>query len=213
MQTARSRGMAGPSLGRGETFGTLGLLRSLIALSSSTALIKGRKNVLLSFEDYVAGPGSQTEYFNALNSAKKANVSLYAVDVRDMTAGSTAGRSAPLSSLAHETGGLIGEISRNFVACPSTGPTSDIGPYVNFARLLRLPEPRVDHKLDIMPKRWCRIGKFHTRLLSAGRLSLSCSRKVRLVHVRYCGGNRRGSGREAEALENLSYRLGRMDCG
>jgi len=67
-----------------------------------------------------------------------------------------------------------------------------MGSYVNFG-------PSADHKRNFTPKRCCRIWNFHTRLLPARRINLSCSRKAQPVYlaIRQCTGNRRRSAREA----------------
>ena len=84
------------------------------------------------------------------------------------------------------------------------GSASDMGRNVNFG-------PSADHKRNFTPKRCCRIWNFHSRLLPARRINLSCSRKAQLVYlaIRQCAGNRRRSAREAEAVKNLSNRLKR----
>ena len=89
------------------------------------------------------------------------------------------------------------------------GPASDIGCQLRQSSAAA-PEPRIDHKWDFTPKQCCRIWNLHTRLLLARRINLSCSRKIKLVDlaIRQCAGNRRGSGREAEAVKYLSNRLG-----
>ncbi len=62
------------------------LFRAINGLNATVAPIKGKKVVLLYSEDFSASPDVQTDYDYAVNSAKRANVAFYTIDVRGLNA-------------------------------------------------------------------------------------------------------------------------------
>ena len=84
---ASQRGRVPTSPENQETrFRSADLFRTLGALSSSVAQVRGRKIVLLFSEDFSAGTDFQTDFINTVNSAKKSNVSFYTIDARGLAA-------------------------------------------------------------------------------------------------------------------------------
>lgn len=67
--------------------------RALNSLSASAGPVKGRKVVLVYSEDFYAGAGSQTEYLSTIDSARRANVAFYTVDVKGLDANPIGGTS------------------------------------------------------------------------------------------------------------------------
>jgi len=86
-----------PALMQEAKFRAVSVLRTLGSLSSSMSRVKGRKSILLFSEDFSITADSQAELNNAVESARKSNVSFYTIDAKGLN--SNAGLGGSQSSL------------------------------------------------------------------------------------------------------------------
>jgi VWFA-related protein len=71
------------------------LFRALNTLSSSVAPVRGKKVILVYSEDFPASQDVQSDYEYAVNSAKRANVAFYTIDLKGLNAGPIGGIPMP----------------------------------------------------------------------------------------------------------------------
>ena len=88
-----------PALMQEAKFRAVSVLRTLGSLSSSMSRVKGRKSILLFSEDFSITSDAQAELTNAVESARKSNVSFYTIDAKGLNSNTSLGGSQ--SSLRH----------------------------------------------------------------------------------------------------------------
>jgi VWFA-related protein len=89
----RSADSQNPALMQEARFRAVSVLRTLGSLSSSMSRVKGRKSILLFSEDFSITSDAQTELTNAVENARKSNVSFYTIDAKGLNSNTGLGGS------------------------------------------------------------------------------------------------------------------------
>src|SRR5262249_45705563 len=87
----RNRGLdsQNPALMQEAKFRAVSVLRTLGSLSSSMSRVKGRKSIFLFSEDFSVTADAQAELANAVENARRSNVSFYTIDARGLNSNNT----------------------------------------------------------------------------------------------------------------------------